>query len=409
MNLFYTNETNTLKNHKEKVGDIMTSLKRANRRVGSLFAVAALLLATITPGLVPAFASAAQVTERSVALSTFSKGADNVTYTVNFTAAQAAGAFVVEFCSNSPLIEASCTIPTGLSVVGPSTSTGTWTVQETTDAPGNALVATDPISASEVVSVAIAGIDNPDNAGTVYARIVTYDTEANALAYVSNNLGTGNVDEGGAAFSITDTVGVSGAVLESMTFCVAANLITNGNCTNASSFGTPTLELGEGTGDVKALSSTATSTGSIYAQLSTNAAGGAVVNLKSSTTGCGGLVRVGPTNCDITPSGDGIAPGDAEFGAQIADATDPSSGASPSGNLRPAGDSPFYSDSIFKLNYVGGDASGITGPYGDPFFDSDDLPVSDKNVQITFGARVTNQTPAGLYSADLSLIATGKF
>lgn len=57
----------------------MTSLKTANRRVGSLFAVAALVLATITPGLVPAFASAAQVTERSVALSSSSKQANDVT------------------------------------------------------------------------------------------------------------------------------------------------------------------------------------------------------------------------------------------------------------------------------------------------------------------------------------------
>ena len=387
----------------------MTSLKNANRRVGSLFAVAALVLATITPGLVPAFASAAQVTERSVELSSFSKEANNVTYEVNFTAAQSAAAFVVEFCSNSPLIGAACTAPAGLDVDTPSTTTGTWTVQETTAAPGNALVAVDTIDAAEAVSVQIAGIDNPDDAGTVYARIVTYDTQANALAYTSEAYETGVRDEGGAAFSITDTVGVSGAVLETLTFCVAGEIIDTGNCVGADSLDAPVLELGEGTGDVKALTSTTTSTGNIFAQLSTNAAGGAVVNLKSSATGCGGLVRVGPTNCDITPADDGIDAGDAKFGAQITDAADPTTSAAPSGNLRAAGDAPYYSDSIFKLNYVAGDGSGVTGPYGDPFFDSDDLPVSDKNVQITFGARVTNQTPAGLYAADFSLIATGKF
>jgi hypothetical protein len=30
-------------------------------------------------------------------------------------------------------------------------------------------------------------------------------------------------------------------------------------------------------------------------------------------------------------------------------------------------------------------------------------------MKITFGASIANDTPAGKYSADLSLIATGKF
>ena len=30
-------------------------------------------------------------------------------------------------------------------------------------------------------------------------------------------------------------------------------------------------------------------------------------------------------------------------------------------------------------------------------------------MMLTFGVKVTNDTPAGAYSTDLSLIATGKF
>lgn len=409
MSLFYTNETNTLKNHKEKVGDIMTSLKNANRRVGSLFAVAALVLATITPGLVPAFASAAQVTNRSVQLSSSSKEATNVTYQVDFKAVAAAGAFVVEFCENSPLIGAACDAPVGLEVGGASTTTGTWSVQETTAGTGNTLVATDPISAAEDVSVVIDGITNPDEAGTVYARVLTYADEATALLYQSETTGS-YIDEGGAAFSITDTIGVSGAVLETMTFCVSGSAITTANCGGALT--APVVELGEGSGDAKALMSTAVSEGNLYSQLSTNAASGAVVNLKSSTVACGGLVRVGAANCDIAPATDGlgIEEGDALFGAKVAAAADPTLGnPAPSGTLSAASAGAFYSDSIFKLNWVSGDATGITSPYGDPFFDTAGVPASDKNVLITFGASVTNQTPAGRYAADLSLIATGKF
>ncbi|MGH7218550.1 MAG: hypothetical protein ACREGE_03870, partial [Candidatus Microsaccharimonas sp.] len=69
----------------------------------------------------------------------------------------------------------------------------------------------------------------------------------------------------------------------------------------------------------------------------------------------------------------------------------------------------YYSDSIFKLNFVSGNASGVTGPYGDPVLDTAGAPANNKNAQITFGASIANDTPAGLYSADFSLIATGKF
>lgn len=386
----------------------MTSLKTANRRVGSFFAVAALVLATITPGLVPAFASAAQVTERSVALSSSSKTATAVKYTVKFTTVTAADAVVVDFCANSPLVGAECTDPVGFSAASAATATSGFTIAQTTASGDDAVVVTGDLDGAEEFE--ITGITNPTSAGTVYARIVTYDTEAHALAYQAETLGTGVVDQGGAAFSITDSIGVSGAVLETMTFCVAANLINTGNCVNASTYGAPTLKLGEGTGDAKALTSSAVSTGDIYAQLSTNAASGAVVNLKSSTTGCGGLVRVGATNCDIVAAGaGGIAVNNAKFGAQVVAAANPATNATPTGTLRAAGDTPYYSDSVFKLNYVSGDLTGITSPYGDQFLDTDDAPVSDKNVKITFGASVTNQTPAGLYSADLSLIATGKF
>jgi hypothetical protein len=60
------------------------------------------------------------------------------------------------------------------------------------------------------------------------------------------------------------------------------------------------------------------------------------------------------------------------------------------------------------MNFVDG-TTGVTSTYGDSLLDTANLPVNNKNVQITFGASVSNLTPAGLYSADLSLIATGKF
>lgn len=386
----------------------MTSLKSINRRVGSLFAVAALVLATVTPGLVPAFASAAQVTERSVELSSSSKAATGVSYKVKFTPISAAGAVVLQFCSNSPLIEAACTAPTGFSTATATTPTAGFTLNATTaDATKTNTVELTGTITAVATTVELSGVTNPSAAGPLYVRIVTYNNESNALTYEAEDLKTGDVDQGSAAASITDTVGVSGAVKETMTFCVSGAAITTANCATVTA---PTLKLGEGTGASQALDSTAISEGSIYSQISTNAASGAVVSLKSTATSCGGLIRSGaPTACDITPAlAAGITAGQAKFGVKATAASDLAGGVS-TGTFRVAGDTPYYSDSIFKLNYVAGNATGITSPYGDPFLDTDDAPADNKGMQITFGASVSNDTPAGLYSTDLSLIATGKF
>ncbi len=386
----------------------MTSLKSFNRRVGSLFSVAALALATVTPGLIPAFASAAQVTERSVELSSSSKLAEDVTYNVGFTSVGAAGAVVFEFCSNSPLIGEDCTAPGGFDVSGAETSVDGFTENATTAGGDNVIELTGTIGAAAPIEIDLAGVTNPTAAGPLYLRIVTYNNETNALDYESDDLGTGVIDQGSAAISITDSVGVSGAVLESMTFCVSAAALVADNCAGATP---PVLKLGEGSEDVFALSSTVVSEGDIFSQISTNAASGAVVNLKSSATDCGGLVRAGaPESCDIAPAlATGITGGQPKFGVKVAVADPPNGGANTNGTFRAYSDTPYYSDSIFKLNFVEENATGITSPYGDPFLDTDGEPVNNKNVKITFGASVANNTPAGIYSTDLSLIATGKF
>ncbi len=385
----------------------MTSLKMANRRVGSLFAVAALVLATVTPGLVPAFASAAQVTERSIKVGSSSRTATNVEYEVSFTAVQAAGAVVLEFCQNSPLVGAECTNPTGFNVASASVD-GDFTKATTTEAGTNRIIATGEISASEAVVVELSGVANPTNAGPLYARIVTYVDEDSAEAYTSTLLGAGVRDQGGAAISITETVGVSAAVLESMTFCVSAAALTQANCAGATA---PVLELGEGEGDIRALSSQVVSEGSLYSQISTNAANGAVVNLKSSTA-CGGLKRLQASVCDIEAAqAGGVAAGQAKFGVKVAGAADLA------GNLSvgayqifgTSSDSAWYDATTLKLNYVDTNATGITSPYGDPILDTANAPANNKNVQLTFGASAANNTPAGNYATDLSLIATGKF
>lgn len=374
-----------------------------DRQARYIVAAATLLLASVVPALV----SAAQVTERSIALSSSSANADNVTYQVNFTSVGAAGAFVVDFCSNTPLLSETCNAPTGFDVTDAASSTVGFT--DVADLDTNTLRVTGTIAAATAISVNITGIDNPTNAGPLYARIVTYDDATDANGYTSANpdaVGV-HVDDGGVAMSITPTIGVSAAVLESMIFCVAGEVIDDAGCSGAP-YAAPTLQLGETVGTVKALDSSAVSTGDIYTQISTNASGGAIVSLKNNVS-CGGMKRVEASVCDIAAAlQTNITAGQAKFGLVANAFTDNDVTLGANGTYQIKSGTGYHA-SNYALNYLANNSSGVTSPYGDPLLDTGDDPVNNKVMKLTFGASVSNQTPAGSYSADLSLIATGKF
>ena len=380
----------------------MTSFKLFNQRSGSVVALFAVLLSTVASAVVPTLAFALQVTERSIEMSDSVKGATGVSYNIKFKAVQAAtGGFIVDFCTNSPLVGTSCTAPTGMVTTGATNGGGATSVS---GADGR-LTVTKAITANEEVEVTVGGITNPTAAGTagvLYARIVTYDTLGN---YVSpTDLGA-HRDTGAVAVALTDSIGVTAAVLESMTFCVASVDITN-NCANASA-NPPTIEIGELSGSVRSLSASAVSPGNVYAQLSTNAARGAIVNLKSMSTACGGMILVGgpEDNCYIAPAQNtNITAGQAKFGVLVAPFAGTATGQE--GTLAAIGN---YNDTTYALNYNDTDEStGVTSTYGDPLF-STTTAVNNKSMQLTFGASVTNMTPAGKYAANMSLIATGTF
>lgn len=391
------------------VGDDMKNVKTISGITGRMVVVAALVLAAIAPSILAVVASAATATERSIALSNTSRGTQGVNYEVSFKAISNASAFVVKFCQNSPLISQECTAPAGFSAAGAASTTSGFT--NVTGSANNVVVVGSVAASTTVpVSVVLSGINNPTAAGPIYARIVTFDNATNAGDYAGDNLAiagsgpTGKVDEGGVAISITDTVGVSGVVLESMTFCVSGAAIAD-ECVTTTP---PVLRLGETVGSTIALTPNTVSTGSIYTQISTNAATGAVISLKSSATDCGGLKRAGaPTACDILPALDqGVTETEARFGVRTATATN--TGLNPTGNLVPVTGS-GYNDTDFVLNYTAGNTAGVTSTFGDKFLDTAGLPANGKNMELTFAASVTNNTPAGLYSTDLSMIATGKF
>lgn len=384
----------------------MKFLRTFDRRVGYILASFSIILATVSPAFLTASASAATVTTRSVALSTSLANASGVKYLVSFTPVSAAAAYVVDFCNDSPIPATTCTAPTGFSTSGVTvgSSTPTSTVASRTGNTG--VTVTAALTGGTPASVELVGLHNPtaatDNTANngFYARIVTFTTTGNAGTYAAGSTTAGTVDSGGVAMSITNSVGVTAAVLETMTFCVSGSAISP-NCASTTA---PNIVLGVTTGTVTALSASTLSTGSIYTQISTNAASGAIVNMKSDAVSCGGLLRSGaPAACDIGPSGvGGFVAGAAKFGVKTATAT------GTTGTVQPAGSS-SYNNTNYFMNYVAGNATGVTSIYGDPFLDTNSLPANNESMTLTFGASISNATPAGLYSANLNMIATGKF
>lgn len=362
----------------------------------------AVLAVTLVLAVVaPAFASAAQLTERSIALSSSSKAATGVSYNIKFTQTTNAGAAVIQFCTNSPLIGEFCDSPSGMVVTGATAGAGVTAVSSAT---GSTIKLT---KSGATQDLTLTGITNPTASGTVFARILTYTDSTAADAYdvqssTTNTLGS-PIDQGAVAIAYTDTVAVSGAVLEALTFCVSGSALTSTDCTTG--YSAPVLTLGDDVGNgVIALNPDNISTGDIFTKLSTNAVGGAIVSLKSTsgTSSCAGLALNGTGDCNIAAAGTTgtFSAGAGKFGVKL---TLPTTN-DDSDNKGIIGVATGYDTSDYRF-----DGTSIVGTYGDPLYNTSGGGVSNKDTKLTFGATAAPNTPAGKYSTSISLIATGTF
>jgi hypothetical protein len=209
-------------------------------------------------------------------------------------------------------------------------------------------------------------------------------------------------------------------VQESLEFCVSgaaqSTWTTSYNCNDPSaSTSPPAVTLGHGT-PTKVLDATAVDEGTIYSQLSTNATHGAVVYMRSGNTACGGLSADNDTTCQIpaigvTPSA--IVAGTANFGMYAAPSSDEGSG-TPLGSGAMTVSAPYNGGTVgttlpnvgFGMDTTAG--TGVTGPYGSEIA-SITGPCFEVNDAYTFGATASLTTPAGIYTDNLSMVATGTF
>jgi len=404
----------------------MKSLRFLDRRAGYSLASVGLLLGMVAPAVIPALASAGQLSSRSVEMSSAVPNDTGVKYTLAFTPTTAYGSVIVDFCDESPIIgESTCTTPTSFSAASATVAqtTGSIGTLTTTGTTAGHLVIKGSSTTSAASAFEISGIHNPSTTGTFYARMYTYLSNTPDYTDVST-LGT-TADEGGAALSTTDTIGVTATVKESMTFCVSgvgsthsgdAIDTTNGpsgacgvdGSSNATGVYTPNITLGHGT--PLTLDSSQADSGYDWLQLSTNAANGAVVRLKDTTPdSCGGLERAGATSCDITPIGAtaaAITGGVASFGMRLSgEQSAPHAVATSAATLTSA--APYNNGTNYGFdNTTSGNT--VSGTYGSQVVSSAGA-VANRNILMNFAASAAPTTPAGVYKATLNLIATGTY
>jgi hypothetical protein len=407
---------------------------RVLQRVGYTMAAVALLAGVIYPILQPKTASAAQLLLRSITLSdsgvsggTITTGVGSgtgVTYQVRFTTTTPADSLIVDFCSQNPIIGDTCTDPTGMvtsgvglaGVSGDITSPG-WTATSSSAGHISLAKGSGSTAAPGVQSFNLTGITNSSTLGTFYARIYTYSDATFGSSTTAYTLPTAlgdYKDYGGIALSTNQIITITARVQEQLTFCVSGTIQTSWTthgCDSTQAADAPALTLGHGT-PTPTLDSTAIDTGSVYSQISTNATAGATIAMRNSNTICGGLSADGGAHCDIPAIGGGsfaigtMVIGTAAFGMATADGVADTNG---TGTLTAASNYVSTAANQYGMDTeTANDTGSVIGDFGDVVASSL-TPLYRMDSTYTFAAVASLTTPAGIYTANIDLIATGKF
>ena len=293
--------------------------------------------------------------------------------TIN-TASAGIGSIKILMCSNSPLIDDSCTIPAGLDVTGEhivaASGLPAFTVIPVTT---NELLVSwgpTPITPPQPISITLDGIINPNSIGSYYGRMSTYN---------STN-GTGPiVDSGGLAFAINANLQISSYVPPYLTFCTGVSIPAY-NCAQATgnyvNFGN--------------LSFSRSSQGTSQMLLATNADNGYTIQVYGTTMTSGNnIIKALSSNV-------GSHPGTPQFGINLRANSNPHVGANPAG---PGSGQP---------------AAGYGTPNSFRFVTNDIVassPAADnyRKYTVSYLVNVPQSQPPGIYVSTLTYVGTGSF
>jgi hypothetical protein len=413
------------------VRDTLSSLRPSAQRLLTALLVVVYVLAIATEVL-PSVASASQVTSRSIQMSTSVPSAA-AQYTISFTPQANAQELIIDFCSNDPLVNDTCsfsaaTVPTITggslaSSLGTPTSVGSGTPVHTIKVVGLTMTA----STAYTITIS-AGITNPTSVTTngFYARILTYAT-GNASGYAPANTTGGTptlgtyVDYGGAALSTATTVNITSKVFETLSFCM---YLSNSSCGGAA----PSFTLGSNlTGALSvsaayaAIGSSTSSDGAAFS-LASNAASGVVITMYGTTlcrlSGIANCVTgTNPSNVinaiGSTPAA--LSLGTSQFGmcvdvSGITGATVATTYKDTANNCHGqtvSSDNVYTGTSVFGFN--DSTTSGGTNNASGSTVMSTAASVPASVGYLSFLGDIAATTVAGIYTTNLSLIATGTF
>lgn len=472
MKRLYTPNISMLKltyKHQNKMNKQLTTLNSSIGRTFAVLVVAVFALSSMS-GVVSAVVAGGQVQYRSIKMSdngasgnasipTGVGSGTNVTYRVKFRAASSytIRGIVLDFCAGTggtPFVnDATCAAPTGFNV-GTTVDTGnyvysnpaitdtgldtvnTWTAAPITGMTSQAIAITNAtgsaLTAGNDYTFSVSGFTNSSTVGTFYARFITYTSTTGSIATYGHAAAGNYQDFGGFALSTAQIVEITAKVQETLTFCVsgtldpapypATTLMPPETCTTTAP---PAITLGHGTNNT--LDSSQIDKNTVWTLASTNALRGITIRMHNSNI-CGGLSTDGGTTCAIPAVGAGTAgpinKGVAMFGMFCYD--------SPTGTLGTA-NLPIVGASICNSNYnnatnttfnneavtagannmyFGMDNStldnNVTSLFGDTVAGST-APVSNVLNRFDFAATASDTTPAGIYKANLAMIATGTF
>jgi len=369
----------------------MKDLKHIAHRGRYLLSASLVTIAAAAPVLIGhASAYTAAVTGRSVTMSSSKNSATGVTYTIGFTETGASiiKSVDVDFCAESPIYGAACTVPSGLvttgTALGTQTGTSGWTMTNTTN--GHLVFSGATANTLAGISFQVNGVTNPsavatsgnNSAGTFYARIYTYAAQTNDYSGVTT---PGTVlDFGGAALSTASAYTITATVQETLKFCVYSS--TCGD--------TPAITLGHSRGGVTVIDSSAVDSGSVKFDVGSNANGNVAINLYGDTLKNG---TVSSIPAQTTPGS--LSAGTAGFCLYL----------TPGANVTTA-NSYGTTTSTCKL-----DNNGATGTMqvGGQKIASATPQTTTTTTTVTYSATASTTTPAGVYTASHQLIATGTF
>jgi hypothetical protein len=321
-------------------------------------------------------AHAAQLTTRSLELSSSSVGATNVVYNLQFTLATAGtlGSIVLELCTNDPFPITPCTPPAGLNMSAATLTGQSGAVGFSIDASStsNKIVLTraPAVTAITPVNYIFQGITNPSAASTYYGRIVTYAT---------NDASGAPTDKAGIAWATLNLFSLNTEVPQFLEFCVGITISAFDCSTATGSY----INFGNLTPGV-------TSAGTSQFVSATNAAFGYSVGVYGLTM-ISGTNAIPALNSQTFP-----APGNSQFGFNVRANSLPAAGTDP----------------------VGPGVAGVNVNYNTPdkyrFNDGDQVVSSAgtsdfRKFTETYVANVSASQPAGQYSTTLTYVCLANF